>query len=339
MYHFININGECTLPNPEQIILQALLGNKFLIQVDSSVLLDLVGIVNKWNLPENNIEKAIEFIEYQKVNKIDVSGALSVQELALDRVSKKYNEEIYNDYANKFLFALELSKEQIIEKDFCYNEKFSNQKHSLPPSEYADIRVEMCNRSYVALLKIRQLAFKNGVSEKNALKNIEEFLYWMKNELGLIMAVELQLAIYVFGGINDFTEMIWLKKDKSKIFQKLWGTAMDISFFRFLQMMESTKKELGIRDISIFATKDRKQFRLIKEIQTISVVKNLPHNPIIPQVELNILNTFFSKKEDEFKRITDKYSGSINKNDFIFRTDFMISKIEELERINENLSW
>ncbi|WP_154021930.1 hypothetical protein [Riemerella anatipestifer] len=203
--------------------------------------------------------------------------------------------------------------------------------------DYGDMRVNICNRSYVVLLKIREIVFKNGVNERNALKNIQELLHWMKYELGIMMAFELQLAVYILGGINDFTEMIWLKKDKTQTFQRLWGTAMDISFFRFLQIMESFKKELGINDISIFATKDKKQFRLIKAVQTTTIIKNLPNNPILSQVELDISGTFYGKNESEFRLISNEYSGSIDKKEYIFNEENLLLKIEELEKVNKDL--
>ncbi|MDR7731192.1 hypothetical protein RIU17_03530 [Riemerella anatipestifer] len=308
-----------------------------MIQIDSSIFLDLIGIVNNRNLPKNNIERAINFIEYQQTHKVDVSAALAVQELVLDRNSKKYNIEMYSDYANKFLFSLNLSRKQILNRSFYYDENFSKKRHEIPPMDYGDMRVNICNRSYVVLLKIREIVFKNGVNERNALKNIQELLHWMKYELGIMMAFELQLAVYILGGINDFTEMIWLKKDKTQTFQRLWGTAMDISFFRFLQIMESFKKELGINDISIFATKDKKQFRLIKAVQTTTIIKNLPNNPILSQVELDISGTFYGKNESEFRLISNEYSGSIDKKEYIFNEENLLLKIEELEKVNKDL--
>lgn len=338
MYKFLNFFGECFLPDREQIVLEALKGSVFLIHVDSSILLDLIAIVNKNNLPQSNLDKAIQFIEYQNTYNIDASAILTISELTLDKETKTYNIEKFNDYANKFLFALSLSKEQIIKKNYDYHENWMIQNHDLS-SDDLDFRVKICDRSYVVLLKIREIAIRNGVNRGTALTNIEELLKWMKYDLRLMMAIELQLAIYIFGGINTFNEMIWLKKDNSKTLKKIWGTAMDISFFRVIQMMESFKNDIGVNDISILATKDERQFKLLQNIQTLFAIKNFHNNPFLPQVELSISGTYFEKYENSFKQVSEKYSNKVEVKTLAFSEDKLLSETKKLEIINEQLSY
>ncbi|NOQ75605.1 MAG: hypothetical protein GQ574_26595 [Crocinitomix sp.] len=256
-YHYLNKFGAVkgfkkSNPNREK---------KTLLVLDSSVCLDIVNIVSKRNINKESKRKAFELIKYSQKKSTPPFEILALLELSLDKSTYQLDTDKFFDFFNKLKFAFQFPIERLRKNDFDY---FSN----FIPSEKKDTKgnltpvIEQIMVHYSALLKIREIASK-GLSKQKSQKNILEFLDWMNSELNLILGLEYQLAIQIFGGNTGFNSMIKVNSTKEKALKALWGTAWDLMHARVSRNSTQLSAMVNEDINSIFITNDKRLYELI----------------------------------------------------------------------------
>ena len=331
-YKYFNKNGECNLPFIQEIIGARLRGSQHFLILDSNVCFDIIQVVNKKVLNEPNLTALTSFFGYLEKHPIDVGGAFGIYELALGKLI--YDEDSINkyyDFQNKLMFGLDLNIDQIRNRNFNYYPKQNLDKHI--ESSFIS---ESIKRSYVSLLKMRAIGIRNGINKKNASKNVIEFLEWLDSKLNISLGVEIQLALYLFGGKGNFKKMIYFDNLKSENFVRtLRGTAWDINHFRMLLSMEGLREELKNTDIPIFVTRDENFINLVSEIDTKFIIKTTT-NPVMPGFTISYNCPFFLGNEIELNSILDnhKISRRFKLNTPPMMSNVIDDEIKKLENIN-----
>ena len=256
-YHYLNEFGSVIdlnkiNPNP---------GKKTFLVLDSSVCLDIISIVNKKHINKESRRKAFELIKYSYKKSMQIFEILALLELSTDKSTYKLNTEKFLDFSNKLNFAFHFPLERLRKNEFDYLINFKEPKKIEIQDNPKDI-IEQILIHYCALLKIREIACK-GLGKHNSKKNILEFIHWMNSELNLILGLEYQLAIQIFGGNNGFNTMIKENSTKENALKALWGTAWDL-FHARVGRNSGQLSEIISEDINtMFITNDRKLYELI----------------------------------------------------------------------------
>lgn len=258
-YNCINETG--LVDYPSEIELKSLKSNGVLpiVVLDSCVCFDIIKFVeNNKRLNEIDIEKVQSFLCYQKESKIDVLGSFGVLELSLQGKKFALDEEKFVDFGNLLMTGLKLSAEEIRLRQIG---KIERQDWEIQHNHFSFLN--LLKHSYVSLLKLRSLA-QQELGGRFAIKMLEQYIDWQKNELDCILGLELHLAIHIFGGSDRLRKMIGLGKDKD--FKRvLWGTAWDFLHYRLICQFSNIYEIQGIKHRTFFITKDNVLTHLLQE--------------------------------------------------------------------------
>ncbi|UOY04968.1 hypothetical protein L0P88_13510 [Muricauda sp. SCSIO 64092] len=201
---------------------------------------------------------------------LPISGLLGIMELC------EKNGEFLNNKYRDFKYRLEFF-EQVPSKVLnTGNYDFHRDFHLVRelPTFYKDNSwyeaLPGLQFSYAALLKIRELALK-GTKKKDAIPNIEAFTEWMSKSLGLMLGIELKLAISVFGGRTAFRKMIGLDNDPVSA-KKIKGSAWDIFHARYCLNNANISKHFGENISSYFVTNDYNLFGLLSKYSLTGII-------------------------------------------------------------------
>ena len=334
-YFYFNNNGECSLPNQELISQIKSKNEEPLLIMDSSVCLDIVKYIDKKTLPLKDEERIISLFKYLNDSDIGINESWGVLELCHNSNLLTIDKLKFRDYTGRIVYSLQLPIDILISKKFDLIDKVIETEENI----LGDISVlePLLVSSYCSLLKIRSLAL-NGLSKQKAKKNFFNFLQWIDNDLNILMAIECQLAAYIFGGMNAFRKMIWLDNNPAECKQKLWGTAWDILHYRIHCNYSELVKINNIQNRNIFVTKDRTLFKLISKLTLLAaIVTGDKVNKTIIHSNDNYPN--FKDDYDEISRFqTDLNLRRVLKmKKFKFNKTKVLKMIEELEK-NNNIS-
>ncbi len=301
-YHYLNKFGAVkgykkSNPNLEK---------KTVLVLDSSICLDIVNIVSKRNINKESRRKAFELIKYSQKKSTPPFEIFALLELCVDKSSHKLNTDKFFDLYNKLKFAFQIPVERFRKNDFDYVTNFKPPDKRKVREDFTPI-VEQILVHYCALLKIREIASK-GLGKQKSQKNILEFLDWMNSELNLILGLEYQLAIQIFGGNSGFNTMIKINSTKENILKAIWGTAWDLFHARVsrnsMQLSEMINEDIN----SIFITNDKRLYELI-----------------VPQIEFA---TEFDRSKISITSGVENYPPHLD-HEFMNKLNLMIMEISE----------
>lgn len=237
------------------------LEKKTLLVLDSSVCLDIVSVINKKYINKDSKKKVFELIEYSQKKSTPIFEILALLELTLDKSTYKLNRNKFFDLFYKLKFAFQFPVKRLKKNDFDYSINFNPPENKNVRDDFTPI-IEQILVFYCALLKIREIASK-GLEKQKSQKNILEFLNWMNTELKLILGLEYQLAIQIFGGNSEFNSMIKVHSTKEKALKYLWATAWDLQHARFSRNSNQLSEMVNEDINSMFVTNDKRLYELI----------------------------------------------------------------------------
>lgn len=182
-------------------------------------------------------------------------------ELSLNKLTYEIDTDKFLELSNKLRFAFQFPIERLKKNDFNFSTNFY-QPDKPDIKNDASVLVEQILVHYCALLKIREIAQK-GLGKKRAKKNIIEFIEWMNSELGLILGLEYQLALQIFGGNSNFNTMIKESSNKEKALKALWGSSWDLFHARVSRNSQQLSEIVNEDVNSIFITNDKRLYELL----------------------------------------------------------------------------
>lgn len=336
-YYCFNENGECNLPSKTEIKNLKTKGIEPIVFLDSNVCLNIIKIVDKGRNATNcNKNKVFKLKEYLDKTGIEIHGLFGLMELCqkegiLD-TQKMTDFKLRLDFFKQIPLKYFKRFDYEFDRDFILydtpNFKENNNWYGLE---------EKILFSYCSLLKIREIGLRKGVSKKNAIPNIKEYTYWMRNELGLMFGMEYKLAIAIFGGITEFRKMVCLEGKKSSAKKTLMGTVWDFTHARFCMSNLKISEVLGGSINAFFLTNDKNLFKLINRFNLSMYLENGDKKPTIvytsdfdyPHLDSEFCN--FQLKES----FDLMYKGI--KQEFKFNREKIKKQIHELELSNDLL--
>lgn len=255
--------GRTNLPDKAEISrLLAEKGQKVTLLLDSSVCLDIVDLIRKKRYSQADKTKVFNLIEYAQKTKVHWTPICALIELCYDRESFEIKEDKLWDFKNKLDFAFEYPLKLLKKFEYDYETNYVIlEKRRLSINSIKPL-TENLNCYYAALLKMRAIAMLN-IKQEMAEKNIEEFVDWMINELGIILGLEYSLALKIFGGDTEFRSMLKLDSSKEKSLKAIWGSAWDLFHVRISRNQNQLSQLLGQNVHPIFVTKDGRLFELL----------------------------------------------------------------------------
>ncbi len=262
-FHFLSELGETKLPDQMEIArLFAETGQEVMLVLDSSVCLDITDLIRKKQSSNADKVKVFSLVEYVQKTKVSWTPLCALIESCYDRETFDIKEEKLWDIKNKLDFAFAYPSKLL--KKFAYNYETDyriKEKRKLGINSIKPL-TENLNCYYAALLKIQEMA-NVSLKQEAAEKNIEHFVDWMVNELGILLGPEYSLAIRIFGGDNDFRSMLKINASKETTLKAAWGTAWDLFHSRISRNRIQLLGLLGKNVHPIFVTKDGRLFNLL----------------------------------------------------------------------------
>lgn len=257
--------GEIKLPNQEELNVLIQSETEPILFLDSCVCLHIIKVVDYGKKATNvDLSKIIELKEYIAAHEVNISPMFGLLELSLKE--GEINESKLMDFKHRidFFKQIKLKDFKKFKYDFNKNYIILNEKPlsiNIPPELHSSLK-----RSYCALLKIRSLSPKK-LSKQSAIINIDTFLDWMINELDIILGIEYNLALNIFGGNTEFRSMIGLDCKQTDIKKKIKGSTWDIFHSKNASNSYNFNKILANKVYPIFMTNDTKLFRLFKNFK------------------------------------------------------------------------
>ncbi len=264
-FHFLSDAGKTTLPSAVEIASHfRSSGEQIILVLDSSTCLDIVKLVNHKEKAHADKLKIYKLIDYVQTNNVEVLSIFALVESCYDRNTLKLQSDKFCDYSRRIQFAFQfpLKKFKRYEYDVTWDLWDVNQARfsSEPAAAIIDSRI---NPYYASLLKILQIAKLNGLSSKNAKKNIEMFIDWMDNELNCFLSYEYILALNIFGGNSKYGSMLKVNSSKEVILKAAWGTAWDTFHARMSINRDLISELVDKKVYPIFVAKDFNLYNLM----------------------------------------------------------------------------
>lgn len=334
-YLCFNENGKTKLPLKSDLIK---INNKGLnpeFFIDSCVCLHICNYIDKKDKANINKKRLINFKKYIQSNEININPVLGLMELCESKTGFD-NEKFWDLFTRIELFKrIPLSNLKKMNFDSSKLDKttFPNL------SEKYEENIGMGNiffNTYCALLKIRELCLINGTSKKVLRKNVIEFIEWLKNELGLFLAFELNLAFKIFGGKTNFKKMIWLEGKENLSKQKIKGSTWDILHSRLCTNNYEFSNLLGEPIYAHFITGDNNLFELFSNTNLEKVINtNLDKTTSLYKIKIDSRH-FEDELIDEISGIMKKeFEERIINFEYDFNEKKIFKLIEDLELKNK----
>lgn len=326
-YYCFSEKGEVKLPTQEEIKYFHEQGKSVVIFLDSCVCLQIIKVVDYGKQAKNiDFSKILYLKEYISKHPVDISPFFGTLELCTRE--NTFDERKFWDFKYRIDFFKQIPFKELRKFKYNFDRDFfiiRNIEKPLPiPHQIFD---EFLQNSYCALLKIRSLALK-GISRKDALPNINNFIEWMSNDLDIFLGTEYTLALYIFGGRTEFRKMIGLDYKEKSIKKNIKGTVWDIfhsknasNNFRLNQMLQENIHSIFITDdFNLFKIFKNRSLTLIKDgdgqVNTSFLFNasfDYPHfdESFIDYQNERLLNLFIDRRNRKYKFNQDKVNNMI----------------------------
>ncbi|ABG60187.1 hypothetical protein CHU_2945 [Cytophaga hutchinsonii ATCC 33406] len=259
------------LPEIKQLnsIIQS--GIEPVIFLDSCVCLHIIKVVDYGKRATNvDISKIISLKEYISEHPIKINPFFGLLELCLK--DDTFNVNKFRDFKHRIDFFDLIKVNDFKKFKYDFNRDyhiFNNEQIELPSTLEG---IDSLKNSYCALLKIRSIA-KKGLTKHKAISNINTFVDWMVNDLEILLGMEYNLALNIFGGQTELRKMIAVDCKQSEIKKIIKGTAWDIFHSKNASNSFRLYKMFGENLFSFFMTNDNNLLRIFKNT-TLEIVKD-----------------------------------------------------------------
>lgn len=264
-YFVFNEYGEATFPSKQLIVSNEKEGFNTGLILDSSVCLELVKFVDYRKKAVIERTKLINYLDYIHKHPVQTIPLLGLLELCHSSSTMSFDPSKLEDFKNRIDFIEQVPMNRVRSFRFDYQKEYKILRRLSFETTSLNSLKPLLLTTYCCLLKIRALCLM-GISKNNAKKHTENLIKWMADDLGMIMGIEFQLALNVFGGVTDFRKMIWLDGNPGEIKKKLWGTCWDILHARIGLGNERDSELFGGFNRTFFITKDYSLFKLMSQL-------------------------------------------------------------------------
>lgn len=334
-YYAFNDKGAATLPSKKEVIESENREIHPVLLLDSCVCLDLVKFVDHKNNAKVDKTKVRKYLDYIKRSNIETISFFGLLELCHKPDTMSFDIDKFWDFKNRIHYIEKIPMNYINSYRFDFNRDYIvKDSNELETNSLIELK-PILQTSYCCFLKIRELAI-SGLDKHKAQKNIELFGDWLINDLDIIMALEYNLAMNIFGGNPDFRKMIGVDSKANDLKKTLWGTAWDFFHSRIVcNNVDVASRFFEENVYSTFITNDSNLFKLISQI-SLEAKFFLPNdeastsvliaNNNLPQFEAAFLESFNEKMKKTFRdRLLKEKSYNESK---------VLEMIEKLEYVN-----
>lgn len=237
-YFFLNYQGECLLPNKEEVKISDFNNQPYILIPDNNVCIHVYQL-NIDTQDNGKIAKAEDFLKYVSESNITVNPGWGL----LERASKP-------GYLNLDIAKLEKFEDTFWKKLKIYhNTKIISQyTKSIGGLKTALYPI------YAYLLKIKLILVTRTPSAKNAQQNIEDF-YQFAEDIKFSIPSVWQIALAIFGGNTQASKLI--KPEAKDIFKALWGASWDIFYLQLPHLFYGVRETNNSYPQCIFVTDDQ----------------------------------------------------------------------------------
>lgn len=261
-YFYLSDLGRTQLPSNGEISNFLEKENMYvLLNLDSSICLDIVNFVRHKKAARINKNKVLNLIEYVQKHDVEPTAIFALTELCYDRKTFAIQEEKFWDFKNKMDFVFKYPYKLLKKYEFDYEINYHVFKKQELQKKSIEAIIDQLNIYYAALLKIRELA-KANLGREFAEKNILNFVEWMVDDLNIVLGPEFSLALQIFGGNSDFRSMLKLDSNKEIALKAIWGSAWDLFHVRASCNSRQLSEIVGRTVYPIFITNDSNLFTL-----------------------------------------------------------------------------
>lgn len=333
-FHFLSDIGKIPLPSKSEISKHfELTGEQIILVLDSSVCLDIIKLVDHKNKATSDKQKIYNLIDYSQKNEVDFFSIFALVESCYNRTTLKIQSDKFFDFNCRIQFAFFYPLKKLRKFHYNFEDNFYAIKPKPTSAEPAEIIIDSrINPYYVGLLKIAQIAQKNGVSKHKAEKNIESFINWMEDDLNFFLGQEYMLALNIFGGNTAFGSMLKIGGKKEAIIKATWGTAWDMFHAKMSINRDLISELIEKKVFPIFVTNDVTLYNLMspyvdsyvkRNFKKVTIIQNNAYPPFFSNDFMDKLNErmtkltierFYNENEldsEHVRRLITELEGSI----------------------------
>lgn len=293
-FYFLTDLGETELPTKAEIeSLRVNDKSELFLILDSSVCFEIITLINHKKSARVDKSKVFNLIEYIQKNNVDYTPIFALAELCYDRSNLELRDEKLWDFKNKIDFALNYPIKLLKRYNFDFSINFHLKKNQESLDSSVEPIIPRLRLYYTGLLKIHELA-SQGLKKECAEKNIRLFVDWMKNDLGVFLGLEYNLALEVFGGNTKFLKMLKLGASEDITKKALWGTAWDLFHARVSCNRPQLEMMVNRNIHPVFVTNDQVLYRLMSP----QVAQSVKYNTT--QLKITTENTYPGHFSDHF---------------------------------------
>ena len=262
-FHFLSDLGKTSLPTEVEVLSRKKENNELVLLIlDSSVCLEIANLVRHKKSARVEKNAIFHLIEYVQRHTVEQTPIFALTELCYNRTTYDLIEDKLWDINNRLDFAFQYPIKLFKRLDFDYNTEYRLFDKPELVGKSISAFFENLNLYYAGLLKIRQIADK-GLKREKAEKNIETFIDWMAQELGVVLGPEYSLALEIFGGNPNLRPMIKFGSSKEKSLKGILGSAWDLFHARMSCNRSQLAQIVGENVNPIFVTKDGGLFEIM----------------------------------------------------------------------------
>ncbi|THD30875.1 MAG: hypothetical protein DI588_14595 [Flavobacterium johnsoniae] len=239
-------------------------GKSLFFVLDSCMCLEIIKLADHKKKANVSHKLLFNFLDLVKRSKAKFFSLGGLVELCTDHNNKEIDSQKFYDFFHRIKMIEILSIKHLRNFNYDYRNYLTMGDFKIPARLHGFD--DMLLPTYCCLLKLRELALKNGTKKDCMEKNLIAYLEWMDNILDIMMGVEFQLGTKIFGGDTEFRKMIHLDGKPSEAKKKIIGTAWDICHYRLFSNSENLSVVVGEDTFPVFVTKDIPFFKLVRSI-------------------------------------------------------------------------
>lgn len=221
MYSYFDANGPRAIPSRIEVLeLASQHGIVTALLADANVCLDLVGLSTQTLQPAMH-DKVRAFVAGIEASGADVIPGFGLVELSLDRASWKIDAKKLESIQRQVTLAIDSAPGRVAQRGS------SAAKEEAPPDvNMFSSFVPTLKIFYASLLRIALIS-GTALNRDSAVRNLQEFLQWLTQDLNCVSVLSLQAAVAIFGGDSLARKLIGVGKAQPSL-EDVWGGAWDL---------------------------------------------------------------------------------------------------------------
>jgi hypothetical protein len=274
------------------------------LQLDANVCLEIANFVNgREKQPEQIKSRVRSLLRSIALSGCVVDPQMGLLELGLEQGTLEINEKRYLSLASAVWEGLHFNL-SAIEADHYTPTGFLEQRSFEAPVG-TEILSAFFEFGYCSFLKVHSLA-KAGLSAKEAVQNVREFLRWSDEELNMSIPFVLQFVLAFFGGESKVRKMLKIDNKDVSPLATAWGATQDLFSIYIFQLVHlgevagPTRALYVTRDAALFEVRNRLNFRALFLRASV---------PMLGAIEIDYDFPHFAGRSDEIREILESFQS------------------------------